>query len=480
MKTEVLRVEQVFAPPYLSGFNIAVYAGELDALIGIDYIGMDYLFSVLQYNSPVHYGRVFYNGVRVNDQNGMLCRSNKIVILNKKSTLIDSLSVAENLFVVRNGYRKFYVSYRLIESQARQVLDPLHFSADSGTPAGKLSSCEKMILELAKAWVSGVQLVILGNISTFLTAEEVDRVVSVIRILASRGMAFLYVCNHHQEAFHYCDRCFLMKNGRIVKCLEKEQMNDAIMERYSYAFTSWVHTEQHQKLYESQAGQDKEGFFCRFGSFSFSVKKGETVVLLDSDSRIINSLFAAMQDPLSFPEAQFRVDGKQWKHGSRRYVLIPSHPTTTLLFQQMPVLDNICFTLDGKIRNFWLNDRKRNAIAQDLYPVFGDVLYAPSLYELDDGVLYDIVYQRVLLQHPSFVCVMQPLASADMMMRLRLLKYFDAFRRKGITVCILAFALSDSLEVANRLLVIKDGKIDREYNRSDFSAYPGISGSRPL
>jgi ABC-type sugar transport system, ATPase component len=480
VKTEVLRAEQIFAPPYLSGFNMDVYAGELDALIGIDYIGMDYLFRVFQYNCPVLYGRIFYDGIRVNDQDGMRRRSNKVVVINKKSALIDTLSVAENLFVVRNGYRKLYVGYRLIENQTKQVLEQLQFSVDPGTAAGCLSPCGKTILELAKAWVSGVHLVILGNISTYLTAEDVDRVVSVVRILAARGMAFLYVCNHHQEAFQYCDRCFLMKKGRIVKCLEKDQMSDAIIERYSYVFTKWVRNEQHQKLYENPVEQDKEGFSCRFGNFSFSVKKGETVVLLDSDNRLINDMFAAMTDPGAFPDAQLRVDGEPWKKRSRKNVLIPFNPTAAMLFPQMSVLDNICFTLDGKIHNFWLTKKKRNAIAQDLYPVFGDAIYAPSLYDLDDSVLYDVVYQRVLLQHPSFVCVMQPLASADMMMRLRLLEYFDAIRSKGITVCILAFALSDSLEIANRLLVIKDGKIDREYDRSDFSSFPGISGSRPL
>ena len=75
---------------------------------------------------------------------------------------------------------------------------------------------------------------------------------------------------------------------------------------------------------------------------------------------------------------------------------------------------------------------------------------------------------------------MQPLASVDQAMRLRLLSYFDSFRAKGITVCIPCFMLADSLEIADRLLVIKDGKIDREYLRSDFSAYPGVSGSRPV
>jgi ribose transport system ATP-binding protein len=256
-------------------------------------------------------------------------------------------------------------------------------------------------------------------------------------------------------------------------------MKDDIMLHYSYVFENWVQNENRRKLFARTPPDCSEGFYCRFDDFSFSMQKGESVVLLDSDSRIITSLFDLLESGARIPPSAVRVNGGAWKAESPSCTLIPSRPTASMLFPQLSVLDNLCFTLDHKIRNFWLTDKKKEAIAQDLYPIFGDSIYASSLYGLDERLLYDIVYQRILLQHPSFVCVMQPLASVDMLMRLHLLAYFDKFREKGMTVCILAFALSDSLEIANRLLVIKDGRIDSEYQRSDFPSYPGISGSRP-
>lgn len=479
MKKEILRLEQVFAPPYLFGFNMDIYSGELDALIGFDYIGMDYLLDIIQYNRTIHYGRVFYNGVRVNDQAGAWCKQNKVIILNKNSTLTESLSVAENIFVIRSGFKRMIINRKMIQEQTLKILTDLGIAIDPCSLVSSLSPYEKIILEIVKSWISGVSLVILGNISTFLTPEEVERTIVILHTIATHGMAFLYICNHHQEAFKYCDRCFFMKKGKMVKCLEKGMMKDDIVKKYSYVFTSWLRNKQHQQLFEQKPLCVQEGFYCQLYDMSFSMRKGETIVVLDSDSRLINSLFELMNNGREEIDKKLRVDRKKWRIGNRRTVLIPPHPVDVLLFPQMPVLDNICFTLDDKVKHFWFTNKKKMAVAQDLYPVFGDTLYANSLNGLSDKTLYDIIYQRILLQRPSFLCVMQPLASADMMMRLRLLEYFDAFKEKGITVCILAYALSDSLEVADRLLVIKDGKIEKEYQRSEFSLYPGISGSRP-
>ena len=121
----------------------------------------------------------------------------------------------------------------------------------------------------------------------------------------------------------------------------------------------------------------------------------------------------------------------------------------------------------------------KEALAKDVYPVFGDTVYASSLYGLDPAILYDIIYLRTFILHPSFLCVVQPFASVDMLTRLKLLSYFDKFRERGITVCILSYSLSDFLQVADRMIVVRDGRVQNEYLQKDFQLYSERSGSNP-
>ncbi|NBK25975.1 MAG: hypothetical protein EOM68_28660 [Spirochaetia bacterium] len=150
------------------------------------------------------------------------------------------------------------------------------------------------------------------------------------------------------------------------------------------------------------------------------------------------------------------------------------------MFPQLSVIDNLFFTSDGKIRHLWLRPKRRRAIAKELEPIFGEDLYKTCLHDLTQDKLHTIVYQRILMQHPSFVCAVQPFASVDMFQRIQLIQYFDAFKKKGITSLILAVSLSDTLQVADRLVILSGGKVERILNRNEFSQYGGIAGSIPL
>ncbi|MCI1207975.1 MAG: ATP-binding cassette domain-containing protein [Treponema sp.] len=478
MKKEVLRLDQVSILPYLRDINLEIYEGEIDALIGIDSLGLDYLIDTIQFNTPLHYGWVYYCNKKVNDYTEPSRIQNKIAVLEKNTTLIDSMTVAENLFVIRKGFKKSIVNYKILCQQTETVLLPIGLSLDPMQIVAELSPCEKWILELVKAWISGVKLVILRDISNLVTGQDLKRIYAALHTFAERKMSCLYICNHHQEAFEIGNRCFLMKQGRIIKCLEKAQMTDTVMAHYSYIFDDSISDKEREKLFQDSGHKRKEGFFCSMKDFTLSIGKGETVVILDDDNTIIPLLVNKLRNENPVP-ADLRIDGKRWHYGDSSSELIISRPTERMLFPQMSLLDNICFTLDKKLKYIWTTKKKREAIARDIYPIFGNNVYESSLYNIDTKTLYDIIYQRTLMQNPSFLCVVQPFASIDMYLRLHLLSYFDKFRERGMTICILSLSLSDSLQVADRMLIVKNGVIIKEYLRKDFHSYKGLSGSRP-
>ena len=63
---------------------------------------------------------------------------------------------------------------------------------------------------------------------------------------------------------------------------------------------------------------------------------------------------------------------------------------------------------------------------------------------------------------------MQPFAGADMYLRHHLIHLINKLRERKITVVILAVSLSDSLFVADRLLMFEDGNLRKEYLRDEF------------
>jgi ribose transport system ATP-binding protein len=82
--------------------------------------------------------------------------------------------------------------------------------------------------------------------------------------------------------------------------------------------------------------------------------------------------------------------------------------------------------------------------------------------------LYNLVYYRVHLYNPKVVFCMQPFSDADMYLRHHLIQLIDRLRKKNITVIILAVSISDSLVVADRLMVVEQGKLKNEYHSEKF------------
>jgi ribose transport system ATP-binding protein len=485
MNEEILRFEQVSLPPYLFDINLHLNKGEIVGLIGINALGIEQLLTIMCQNIPIHYGHVYCEDKLVNDYLSSSRKKNRVVVIQKESMLIDSMTVEENLFVIRNNFQKHLVNYRVLYGQLKILLKPFDIELQPKTLAKDLSSYERLVIQFVKASICKANLIILKDISNFVSEVDLHHLYGVLQFFKNQGMSFLYVCNHHQEAFRFCSRCYLMHEGKIVKHLFPYQMNDEVISHFSNFFGERVESEQRQRQYDSFNLTDSSALVCRnlvFGNLEgldLSIRQGETVVLLDSENLIIGDLFSLLKGSALPESGELLVNGHIPAEHDREVALIDLKPDETLLFPQLSVLDNVCFTADHKIKNLWLDHVKKKSIAKELFPLFGKTIFQPSLYGLEREILYRIVYQRVILQKPSFVCVVQPFASVDMYQRIQLISYFDMFRQKGIAVLVLAVSLSDTLQIANRLVVVKGGKAVTQSLRTEFSQYIGIAGSVP-
>lgn len=485
MREEVFRLEQVSIPPYLHDIHMHLYKGEIVALIGVNALGIDELLEIFQKNVALHYGHVYCRETLVNDYLGNSRKMNPVTIIERNAMLIETMTVEDNLFILRKGCRQHLIRPRMLSHQMQTLLEPLGLKIEPKTLVKDLSSFEKLVIQFLKASLARSALVILRDISTFVSEVDLIRLKPILLYLSTTmGMTFLYVCNHHQEAFRFATRCYLMREGRIIKHLYAEQMTDEIINRYAYEFTESVELSDRQNRYHQVHDKNpllviNQLSYGNIKNLDIVVNKQETVVLLDSENLLIHQLFRLLcQDALP-SSGSITFKGTKPKCGARSLALIPTKPDSSLLFPQLSVLDNVLFTSDHKISHLWFNTRRRTALGHELESRLGDHLAHRSIGDTDQSYRLRLVYQRLLLQKPEFLCVVQPFASVDMYQRMELISWFDLFKQRGTTILILAVSLSDSLQIADRLLILKEGRVQRTLLRQDFHLYRGIAGSIP-
>lgn len=479
MKREILRMNHIISlddgVPVLDYLSMQVFEREIYGILSLEYHGIDKMVELICWNRQIRNGQVLFQERLVNSAGTSDNSRNRVALIGRQSRLVNDLSLADNMFVIRTGFKKFFINDGVIEAQAQQLLDELQIQLSPSTPVKELGNFERLVAELLCAIIAGDNLIILWQISDMLSSEELPRFHELIRTLTEKGKTFLYIYNHHEVLQQVCDRIAIFKGGCIEKVFLK---SDEIQGYIVKSFASYAY----EKLSLLKA-EDNEETFCNLKpvltlkhihvgnieDLSFSIRPGENVLLLDTSNTILDELmelFAGTLKPLYGKiEPGNIISGSRY---SRRIAIIQRDPVSTMLFPQLSFLENLCFQLADKVPFFWQKPNLKKNIMKEYQEELGDLLEEPHLYHLNSKELYTLVYYRYLLAKPDLVVCLQPLSGADMYMRTHILGLMAKLRDNGIAVLVLNTELYDTLYLADRLIQVENGQLVAEYAKSHF------------
>ena len=153
-----------------------------------------------------------------------------------------------------------------------------------------------------------------------------------------------------------------------------------------------------------------------------------------------------------------------------------------MIFPELDYMNNLCICLTEKVPSIWHNKRLQKSIRNEYSPILGSDVFEMPVEELSEKQKYQLVYTRVLLQKPEILFCIQPFCGADLAHRMFIWSMLEKFLDKGISVVILSLNLSDSLAMADRLLILGENGKKKEIVRENFhkitSRCPGCIGIR--
>ena len=112
--------------------------------------------------------------------------------------------------------------------------------------------------------------------------------------------------------------------------------------------------------------------------------------------------------------------------------------------------------------------RLQKSIRNEYSPILGTDVFEMPVEELSEKQKYQLVYTRVFLQKPEILFCIQPFCGADLAHRMFIWSMLEKFLDKGISVVILSLNLSDSLAMADRLLILGENGKKKEIVRENF------------
>lgn len=223
----LLHVSRRFgATQALDDVTLEVMPGEVRGLVGENGAGKSTLMKVLSGAVEPDAGTIVIGGEVAHRLTPREARDRGISIVYQDADLVSSLTVADNVFLGRERAGTLGVVRHADQRRATQsVIDELGIALDPDALAGHLSAAERQLTQIVRALHSDPRVLVLDEPTTSLGRNEVRHLLDLLRRLAQRGIAIVYISHYLDEVLAVADRVTVLKDGRLVTTRESTALS---------------------------------------------------------------------------------------------------------------------------------------------------------------------------------------------------------------------------------------------------------------
>ncbi|MEU8819908.1 sugar ABC transporter ATP-binding protein [Actinoplanes sp. NPDC048796] len=457
--------------------DLVVQPGQTHALVGRNGAGKSTLVSILTGLQQPDAGRLRFGGrpaPRISDRDAW---RREVACVYQKSTIIGSLSVAENLFLNRQDRgRAGLLDWPGVRRRARELLATYGVEVDARTLAGDLSVEQRQFVEIARALSFGARFIILDEPTAQLDAAAIARLFSKIRELQAQRVTFLFISHHLQEVYDICDTVTVFRDARWIVTAPVAELPRADLVAAMTGDAGGL-TATRERPAVSAAGtpmlrvSDLSG--DNFAELSLDIRPGEIVGVAGaggSGRTELAETIVGLRRPAS---GTITVGGTPVKPGDVGAGLaagigfVPQDRHRQGFVADMSIADNATMTIAGRLGRAGLISRRRtDAEARAMIESLAIKTTGPELAvrALSGGNQQKVVMARALASQPRLLVLINPTAGVDVRSKEFLLSKVDEAADSGTAVLVASDELDD-LRPCDRVLVLFQGRLVTELPR---------------
>jgi D-xylose transport system ATP-binding protein len=489
----------------LRGANLSVRAGEIMGLCGENGAGKSTLLKVLggAYAFGTYTGDVSVDG-RVRKLRGPVdARNAGVAVVHQELMLVPELTVAENLLLGREPRRFGLLDEVRIEVEARAALARFGWGdrIDVTKPVRELGIGLRQIVEIVRALALQARILVLDEPTAALTGQEAKILLGWLKSLREQGTTCIYVSHRLDEVFELCDRVTVLRDGRtagtfVTRDVTPERVISEMIGRdlTVAARASAAPANSEPALLSVQnfsvnrapnpGERQTDTRRCVVSGVSLSLRPGEVVgvcgALGSGRTALLSSLFGCARAGSS---GEVRIDGQivhinspsqAIEHG---LAFVPEDRKAHGLVLGMTVAENLALpslaarsVMGGRAR-LGLVDSVGEALLAErrirALRIRGDRDSAVST--LSGGNQQKVVLGKWLEQPPKVLLLDEPTRGVDVGARAEIYGILEDLAARGVAVLFASSDLVEVLRLAQRLLVLRQGKLVAELSGSEIS-----------
>lgn len=476
---EVIEVSKRFGrTTALERVSLTVPAGEIHCLLGHNGSGKSTLAKVISGYHAADEGTVRFGGVEPHyPVSQATFRELGVGFVHQDIGLVGTGSVLENMLIGRFSTGAVgQIRWKQDRIRVRELLTSFELDVDLNAEVGMLSAAQRTMIGVLRAFqdiqgrVSG--LLILDEVTAALPAEELTKVLNMIREIKTRGIAVLMVTHHLNEPLLLADHVWALRDGRLVA-------SEAIDGQTESDLAAMVLGEQRRATVRRPTRPPAEEVVLEVrrarghaaAEVAFTVRRGEVVGLTglngSGHDEVPDLLYGNVKG-----DVELVIDGKMERRPSPPRSLAHGMamvsgdrataggvlPATLGENLTMPVLR----TLTSSLRT--ISPRREKPLVRELISQFGIRPAEPSLVfsALSGGNQQKALLGRWMANPPKLMLLANPTSGIDIGAVDMLLEALERYVQDGGAIVVASSQYEDLTRLAHRVLIFRNGLIAEE------------------
>lgn len=485
-RLEFTAVSKAYGPTLaLSRFSHDFAPGKVHALMGKNGSGKSTLVKILAGVVQPSEGTLRVGGKPASFASPHDAFASGVVTVHQELSLVPSLSIGENIFLGRLPMTRRLgvrvVDWARMHREAAALLHEMGLDLDTHQEVSTLSVGQQQVIEIAKAMSFRPAILLLDEPTSALATREVDLLFTLVRRLRERGVTILYITHRMNELFQIADTCTVLRDGVFAGSIDMTQATpDRIVEMM---FGETAKAKRPTRRAIDRSGPpllDVQGL-TRHGVFddiSFQVHPGEILgiagLLGAGRTEVLRAVFGA--DPVDARTVTVAGRGYQrpglqaMKQAGLGYT--PENRKEAGLVQILSTHDNLCLASLGRISQAGIVSRAGeqgfvDRQIKDLAIKVPDPMLPVS--SLSGGNQQKVVIGKWMNTAPKVMFFDEPSRGVDVQAKRQIFDIIWQKASEGLGAVFVSTELEEVLEVADRILVMRQGRIVAEVDPTEIT-----------
>jgi len=463
----------------LNKVSFDLKAGEVHVLCGENGAGKSTLIKIMSGAESPDAGTIVFQGEVCTFKDPRDAQRSGVATIYQEFNLIPEMTIAQNLFLGREPKKLFnsMIDWRRVRKDAEKYFDMLNVKIDVWEKIKNISVSKQQLVEIARALSLNAKVIIFDEPTSTLTDEDAKRLFNIIGKLKEQGIGIVYISHRLEELFQIGTRVSVLRDGKKIaehdiKDVTKQQLISEMVGRIlGKEFNRTIQEPGKEMLRVEHLSSGKV-----FKDISFYVREREIVGFFGLVGSGRTEIMRAIFGIDGYESGTIYIEGKKYsavkpRHSvQHRIAFISEDRKNEGLCLELSVRENMIhaampFMFKNKIIRPAQEVSFVDALIKELQ------IKTPSqeqmVKNLSGGNQQKVVLAKWFLTKARIFIFDEPTRGLDVGAKAEVHNLIDKLVTEGAAVILISSELPEVLGMSDRIYVMKEGALVREFSREE-------------